>query len=216
MGLFADFNYLKQYSSIKGKLNNELFIEGLRPIYDKKDYVFFDGNKPFNLNIIGIRQSEEVNKFNDEFMFVYRDKKLDWQIDRFTGTTKPGITALNAPYSPFGCAIIKGGQTRGVWKRGKHKGKAALVQDKDFVIYRDNNKDGKYDFTNPQVSGPVGLNFHRMCNGTTVLRVNSWSAGCQGLNNPVHVVKALTLIDTAANIYGDYFSYTLFDLIRNE
>lgn len=185
----------------------------LKALYVIKGYTFFDGNKPYNLNIIGWRLMNRPNRFDDEIWLVYRNDKLEWQIDRMTGTTKPGPVYLNAPLNPNGCAIIKEGQYRSVWVLGSHKGKPALRQQKPFIIYRDNDNDESYDLHNEQSSNNGTLHLHKMCNATVAPRVNSWSAGCQGLNNPVQYVKAFEAITKSANLYGDSFSYTLFDLV---
>ena len=57
---------------IKG-LTAKLIKEQIELSLDNKGYAFFDGNKKYNLNIIGIRnKSRDSEKFDDSLLVVYR------------------------------------------------------------------------------------------------------------------------------------------------
>ena len=63
-----------------------------------------------------------------------------------------------------GVAILKPGQYRGSHKLRLHQGKyLALGQQKPVKVYRDKNKDGKYDlsYEDHVDEGLFGINIHR-------------------------------------------------------
>ncbi|MBC8644872.1 hypothetical protein H9W95_14990 [Flavobacterium lindanitolerans] len=73
----------------------------------KKGYAFFDQNKPYNVNIIGIRSKNTVaNSFDDTLCLVYRDESLSPQIFTFSVTTDPGLYWLKNPTNVNGTAIL--------------------------------------------------------------------------------------------------------------
>ena len=95
----------------------------------EKSYVFFDGNKQLNVNIIGIRKDNAgTNKFDDFLVMIYKDKNMKEITKVYPITTDPGDHWLKHPMNPKGTAVLVPGQYRGVWKIGKHQSKySALV-----------------------------------------------------------------------------------------
>ena len=81
-----------------------------------------------------------------------------------------------------GVAILVPNQHRGSHEIRKHQGKyEALCQKKSVKVYRDKNKDGKYDTLEENIKeGIFGINIHKAgsrVNGST--QIDKWSAGCQ-------------------------------------
>jgi hypothetical protein len=68
-------------------------------------------------------------------------------ISCFKCTTDPGSAYMDNPIlENTGCAILKPNQYRGSHKLRLHGGKyLALGQKKDVTVYRDNDRDDKYD-----------------------------------------------------------------------
>lgn len=65
--------------------------------------------------------------------------------------------------NPKGTAILAPGQYQSSHKIGLHRGKyKALVQHRPVTVYRDNNKDSKYDLEpTKKDTGIFGINIHK-------------------------------------------------------
>jgi len=120
--------------------------EAVIAAYEKKGYMFFDGNKDYNVNIFGVRvDNPDSNRFDDYLCAVYREGG-EWKHHVWNATTDPGKHWLENPLSPKGTAILIPGQYRSTWKLAKHQGKyEALCQRKPVRVWRDNNKDDILD-----------------------------------------------------------------------
>ena len=96
-----------------------------------------------------------------------------------------------------------------------HAGKyLALGQQNPVTVYRDNNKDGKYDLDdNNTQTGLYGINIHRATGrqGGTSTRVDKWSAGCQVIANNTDWHEFLDICYEAKAVWGNNFTYTLIE-----
>ena len=184
-----------------------------------KGYKWFDdsNNKGYDVNIVGVRNSETgnqvTNKFDDCVTISYK-KNGEWKFFCFPATTDPGDDWTDNPWiDEIGCAVLRPGQYRGSHKIRLHGGKyTALGQKKDVTVYRDRNKDDKYDLNESNTdTGLFGINIHRATSkpGKTSTYINKWSAGCQVIaaNDDWH--KFLAICEKARDIHGNSFSYTL-------
>ena len=63
-------------ATIKG-LQAELMANMYCQVMKKKGYAFFDRDKPYNLNIIGVRRVEGAipNKFDDTIVVIYKERR---------------------------------------------------------------------------------------------------------------------------------------------
>ena len=183
-----------------------------------KGYKYFTGGD-YDVNIIGIRNSETkgrvTNAFDDCITISY---KIDgeWQFHCFQCTTDPGTAYMNNPIiESKGTAILKPGQYRGSHKLRLHQGKyLALGQQKPVKVYRDNNRDDKYDLNEDSVmEGLFGINIHRATgrSGGTSVRVDKWSAGCQVIADNDDWHAFLDICQSAREIWGNSFTYTLLE-----
>lgn len=179
--------------------------------FKRKNYRLYDTGD-YNVNLFGIRNTvdKDSNAFNDTLGILYTIRG-EFRLFTCAGTTDPGTVSRTCPVNPAGTAILPLGQYVKAFKLGFHKGKyPALVQNVPLPLYRDNNKDGKLDFTNLQEPAMCGINFHRANANHTSVQVDSWSAGCQVVANPVDFGKIMQIIYESAARYGDKFTYTLF------
>jgi len=183
--------------------------------YLKNKYQFL--TRPYELNVFGIRGFDgknwhvnPVGIYNDVLGFCFKDEFENEICLTFKGTTDSGLKYLFDPINPTGTAILKCGQYY-PYKLGLHKGKEALVQeDVKVSVYRDNNKDGKLDFDEKTVvSGFFGINIHRGLD--EVEEVGGYSAGCQVFYDLEEFDIFLAFCKKHISIYGNKFSYTLFD-----
>ena len=187
-----------------------LYKYDFKKLFDKKGYAYFSkGN--YNLNIIGVRSANNhnvTNEFDDFIVVIYNTSKGTSRAI-YKVTTQPGISYMENPSNSRGTAILAEGQYRGVYKLGKHKGQNALIQNKDVKVYRDNNKNRKYDYDKQSIdSGRFGINIHRA--GTNSTRINNWSAGCQVFAINSEFESFLRLCNKQIeNGYGETFTYTL-------
>lgn len=192
-------------------LLNKIAKADFSKIFVNKGYAYFTKGK-YNLNIIGIRRSgtRVTNQFDDYIVVRYTDMYGIDSTEIFPATTDPGLSSMIKPIDSKGCAILAEGQYRGTWKIGYHQGKyEALVQRKPVKVYRDNNKDAKYDFDPKTIDeGVFGINIHKAGNASTI--INGWSAGCQVLQRTVNFNKLMKLAHyQVSQGHGDTFTYTL-------
>ena len=193
-------------------------IDEIESSVKAKGYKWFEdkNEKGYDVNIVGIRNNETkgrvTNAFDDHITISY---KIDgnWHFHCYECTTDPGTHWVEHPMMEKGVAILKPGQYRGSHKIRLHGGKyTALGQKKDVTVYRDRNKDDKYDLNESTTdTGLFGINIHRATShpGKTSTYVNKWSAGCQVIASNDDWTKFLKICERARDIHGNSFSYTL-------
>lgn len=193
---------------------DQITIAGIISLYEKKKYsLFTKGN--YNLNIFGIRAYPgQVNKFDDVIGMIYKVNEV-WHINKYAGTTDPGLYYLKEPMNVSGTAILKEGQYKGAFKIGMHQGKyEALVQNKPLPVYRDADRDTEHDFDEKTLqTGMFGINIHRATGiaGASSVQVDKWSAGCQVIAAYNDFQEFMSLVNTARKNWGSTFTYTLFN-----
>ena len=130
----------------------------------------------------------------------------EWQFYCIPCTTDPGSHWVENILSEKGVAILKPNQYRGSHKLRLHAGKyLALGQKKDVTVYRDNNRDDKYDLDESKTdTGLFGINIHRATGkkGGKSTRVDKWSAGCQVIADNDDWHTFLDICQTAREIHG--------------
>jgi len=193
--------------------------EQIQSTLEGKGYKYFTdtNDKTYDVNIIGIRNSETkgkvTNSFDDLMTISYKNEKGEWQYHEFNCTTDPGTHWVENILNDRGVAILKPGQYRGSHKIRKHQGKyLALGQKKHMKIYRDANLDGVYDLIEESVKDElIGINIHRATSraGNKSTRVDKWSAGCQVIADNDDWHEFLDICQSAREIHGNSFSYTL-------
>ena len=116
---------------------------------------------------------------------------------------------MEHPIQVKGTAIVKPGQYRGAYQIGYHKGKyKALVQKKPITVYRDGNKDDKFDLNPLSIDkGVFGVNIHKAGDNSTL--VDGWSYGCTVLAKSIDFNALMRLVERSAKLYGNSFTYTL-------
>lgn len=193
-------------------IQQDFTIQLLRKAYADKGYKFFE-NGDFNLNIFGVRNSSRTsNTFNDFIGVVYKEKN-EWIVQVWPATTDAGTHWLVRPMNVKGTALLVPGQYMQCWQLGKHRGEyEALVQIAPMKVYRDNDRDIILDL-NPETieQGLFGINCHRSNPRMESRQVDRWSAGCQVFQNPMGYMKFMKLVNISAKIWGEKFTYTLFD-----
>jgi hypothetical protein len=185
-------------------------------VLEKSNFKIFQ--KPFDINLGGIRTKDNTaNTFNDFlFAFCYDDK--NGIICRIVeGTTDAGLYYRLNPMNIEGTAIIQHNvQHRGAYQlqdpgkdpsqRG-HRGQKAFRQVKAMKYWRDANRNKYLDFDGEEKTGVYYTNGHFM--GTIGKNVNKWSAGCWG----TVVEKMDELFEVCQlqvdNGLGDKFSFSL-------
>jgi hypothetical protein len=183
-------------------------INNLRTLFKQKGYVFYDKGD-YNLNIIGIRNVNTPDKFDDEMLVVFKVKE-EWQVMSFVISTYPGVYWLNNPMNSGGCAILKEGQYLSTYQIGRHFNVEALIQIGGKVkVYRDNDKNETIKLLESSIiEGYFGINIHPVMdkNNNTI---GQDSAGCQVLKNYEDFQILMSLCKKASSLYGNSFTYTL-------
>ena len=189
--------------------------EQIKKAVESKGYRFFE-EADWNINIVGVRNSatanKVTNKFDDVITVSYKVNN-EWQYHEFPCTTDPGTHWVENVTNSKGVAILKPGQYRGSHKIRKHQNRyEALGQQKPVTVYRDNNKDGKYDLVKTD-TGLFGINIHRATKyaGKKSTQVNKWSAGCQVIAANDDWTKFMKIMRKAKAVWNNSFTYTLIE-----
>lgn len=183
--------------------------EHIKAVMRKKGYMVFNGYQPYDLNIVGIRNSTNVpNSFDDTIAVFYEDEYGYDQIEYFPATTDPGLYWLLNPMRTDGTAIMCEGQYRGAYAIGKHKTYRALEQVEPIEFVRDYNRDSTLDFNSSRKEKTIiGANIHRANKHDTSTKVDMWSAGCQVIAR--NFSRFMELCDLGRIYWGNRFTYTL-------
>lgn len=183
--------------------------------------VFEDNSKPYNLNIVGIRNTDPVfDKYNCKLALFWKDHKTgEWHYMEMPFTTYPGeYYTIQKHLNPLGVLIMAEGQHRGCYKLRKHRGLYdALCQDGGPVrVYRDKNRDKVYDMDPKKTYlGSYGANIHCAENPDDGISRRLWewiatsSAGCQVVPDVPAYIEARKWWYEARKYWGDSFTYTL-------
>ena len=206
-------------SIIKG-LHAKLIANNMREVTKRKGYSFFEKGK-FNVNIVGIRSSEEAaNKFDDTLLLIYKNKKEQWEVISSVITTDPGNHYLvDSPVNDKGTAILVPNQYRGIYRvdihaaNNKNFSHEALCQRAGVLsVWRDNNRDDILDHNPESIEeGWFGVNIHRSKSSGAANYVGAYSAGCQVFKNSTDFKLFMDVINKSKDKYGNSFSYTLLD-----
>ena len=178
-----------------------------------KGYAYFSGAKDYDVNIIGIRNSEPgqkvTNLFDDKITISYRIDGV-WKYHEWDATTEPGKKGVMQFHNAKGVARLVPGQYKGVYAISKHQGKyEALCQRLGNVtVWRDGNKDMTFDEVKTD-TGMFGINIHKA--GTVSNFVENWSEGCQVFKKTKDFNEFMDIINKAKAIHGNHFTYTLIE-----
>lgn len=186
-------------------------VDIIRSMYNSKGYAFFTEGA-FNLNLFGVRRTQDVNAFNDVLGCAYRaTPTAPLTVELWPGTTDPGLYYLRNPMRKAGTAIVVPGQYRGLWKLGRHKGDPAFVQVGPVTVWRDADRDWVLGTAGPTETGLFGINGHKAGEDSKV--VERWSAGCQVWKRSRDHERALELGRAQVDAHPTWtkFTYTVFD-----
>lgn len=175
-----------------------------------KGYVWFEGAKDYDLNIVGIRCAATggtvTNVFDDLLTLSYRLAGV-WKFESWPATTDPGKKGVIEFHNPAGVARLVEGQYRGSHTIRLHQGKyEALGQAKNVKVYRDSNRDLTYNEDLIQ-EGVFGINIHKA--GADSTYVENWSEGCQVFKRSADFDCFMAICREARKVHGNSFSYTL-------
>lgn len=188
--------------------------EQIEKAVKSKGYVWFEdnGNKGYDVNIVGIRNSntgQNVTNVFDDLLTVSYKENGQWMTKSWSVTTDPGKKGVMQYHNSAGVARLVEGQYRGSHQLGLHQGKYEALRQKDNVkVYRDDNKDLKYDENKIQ-EGVFGINIHKA--GADSTYVENWSEGCQVFKKAADFEEFMKIIRKSRDIHGNSFTYTLIE-----
>ena len=190
----------------------KLSREQIEKAVKAKGYVWFDGEKDYDVNIVGVRNSDtgqKVTNVFDDVITVSHKEDGEWEFYSWAATTDPGTKGVKEFHNASGVARLVEGQYRGSHAIGLHQGKyEALKQAKAVKVYRDANKDMSYDESKVQ-EGIFGINIHKA--GANSTYVENWSEGCQVFKKADDFDEFMDIIRDARKIHGNSFTYTLIE-----
>jgi hypothetical protein len=185
--------------------------EQIEKAVKSQGYVWFDGAKDYDVNIVGVRNAtpgqKVTNLFDDKLTLSYKING-EWFFHSWDATTEPGKKGVMQFHNSGGVARLVPDQYRGVYAVSMHQGKyQALCQRLgDVTVWRDKNRDMDYDEI-IRDTGMFGINIHKA--GTVSNFVENWSEGCQVFKRTKDFNDFMVLINRAKEIHGNHFTYTL-------
>ena len=185
--------------------------EQIEKAVKSKGYVWFNGSKDYDVNIVGVRNAipgqKVTNLFDDKLTLSYKING-EWFFHEWDATTEPGKKGVMQFHNSGGVARLVPDQYRGVYKVSMHQGKyQALCQRLgDVTVWRDKNRDMDFDEI-IRDTGMFGINIHKA--GTVSNFVENWSEGCQVFKRTKDFNDFMVLINRAKEIHGNHFTYTL-------
>jgi hypothetical protein len=192
-------------------------LEQITGVMESKRYRLYKGRRPGErgLNLVGIRRkTASPDKFDDTIAIFYLIPGAA-DVMYFSITTDPSPHYLRRPVNSNGTAILKEGQYVDTHKVARHSPpsgnahQAVCQRLGEVTVFRDNNKDGKLNFVNPE-SGMFGINIHKgPNNGNWESNNRIYSAGCQVFADADDFQVFLTRCNKEANDAGNVFTYTL-------
>jgi hypothetical protein len=190
--------------------------EQIETALKSKGYVWFEdpSNKGFDVNIVGVRNSstgDKVTNVFDDYLTVSYKENGEWKFHIWSATTDPGTKGVMQYGNKAGVARLVEGQYRGSHTIRLHQGKyEALGQAKNVKVFRDPNKDMKYD-ENKIDEGLFGINIHKA--GANSTFVENWSEGCQVFKKSADFEEFMKICRKARAIHGNSFTYTLIESV---
>lgn len=186
--------------------------EQIEKAVKSKGYVWFEGQKDYDVNIVGVRNSKTgqtvTNVFDDTLTISYKENG-EWKFHQWPATTDPGKKGVQQYHNAAGVARLVEGQYRGSHQLGLHQGKyEALRQKSNVKVYRDANRDLIYNEDRIQ-EGVFGINIHKA--GVDSTEVSNWSEGCQVFKKAADFEAFMTICRKAKDIHGNSFTYTLIE-----
>ena len=185
--------------------------EQIEKAVKSQGYVWFDGAKDYDVNVVGVRNAtpgqKVTNLFDDKLTLSYKING-EWFYHEWEATTEPGKKGVMQFHNSGGVARLVPDQYRGVYKVSMHQGKyQALCQRLgDVTVWRDKNRDMDFDEI-IRDTGMFGINIHKA--GTVSNFVENWSEGCQVFKRTKDFNDFMVLINRAKEIHGNHFTYTL-------
>ena len=203
--------------SCKAKDINKVKINYLIANLKAKKYIVYD--KPYQLNIVGIRnKNTDSSKFDDQMFVFWKDNDKKWKGREYSITTDPSTHylkkgGLGTYKGNLATAILPMGQYVNTFKLGLHKGQyTALVQSKNLCVYRDYDRNAILSFDiEDKTCGMFGINMHRANKTGTTKEIGLYSAGCQVFANAECYNEFISLAKKQESLYGNAFTYTLID-----
>tara|TARA_R110000851_G_scaffold243581_4_gene396196 strand:- start:53 stop:799 length:747 start_codon:yes stop_codon:yes gene_type:complete len=202
----------------------KLKINRILGMMRSKKYVVY--KDPYKLNVIGVRNANtQFDEFDDTMYVIWKDDNNKWEGKEYAITTDPSTKYLNRGgyTSGKGTAILPNGQYVDKWTIRTHNGKyQALGQRNDtdgkICVYRDYNRDSTLTFNiEDKTCGNYGINIHKAKSGGAddgqgnTKKIGSYSAGCQVFQNSFCFEEFMSMARKQRDLYGNLFSYTLFD-----
>jgi len=185
--------------------------EQIEKAVKSQGYVWFNGAKDYDVNIVGVRNAtpgqKVTNLFDDKLTLSYKVGG-EWFYHEWDATTEPGKKGVMQFHNSGGVARLVPDQYRGVYAVSMHQGKyQALCQRLgDVTVWRDKNRDMDFDEI-IRDTGMFGINIHKA--GTVSNFVENWSEGCQVFKRTKDFLDFMVLINRAKEIHGNHFTYTL-------
>lgn len=175
-----------------------------------KSYKWFEDQ----INIVSVRNSvpgsKVTNVFDDTITVSYKENNV-WKFFTWVCTTDPGTKGVKEFHNTRGVAVLVPGQYINSHIIRKHQGKYdAVCQDGPVKVFRDKNKDMKFDMDPATIdTGVFGINIHRSNPTTESTYVENWSEGCSVFKRVKDFNEFMKICNKFKVSQNNKFTYTL-------
>ena len=189
--------------------------EQIEKAVKSKGYVWFNGSKDFDVNIVGVRNMATGLKITDLFddcLTISYKENGQWKFYCWTATTDPGKRGMLEGKAKGGVARLVPGQYRKTYAVSMHAGKYQAVCQRlgNVTVWRDGDRDLMYDEVKT-ATGMFGINIHRSNPKSESKYISNWSEGCQVFKKVKDFNEFMKICKKAVKIYGNHFTYTLIE-----
>lgn len=175
-----------------------------------KSYTWFEDQ----INIVSVRNSvpgsKVTNVFDDTITVSYKENNV-WKFFSWVCTTDPGTKGVKEFHNTRGVAVLVPGQYINSHIIRLHQGKyEAVCQANPVKVYRDRNKDMKFDMDPATIdTGVFGINIHRSNPTTESTYVENWSEGCSVFKRVKDFNEFMKICNKFKVSQNNKFTYTL-------
>ena len=202
--------------------NQYLNINNYKAIAIKEGFEIFEADyKDCNINIWGVRSKNRIAGTFDDLMIVFWKYNGVWHQETFKITTDPSDISLINTTHKLGCAIVKKGQYKGIWKLDFHKDRKdhpALRQVKEITVYRDFNKNDVLDIPDVKSLKPSRINTYNYQGGivkdyySNSILIYREHRGIFGINchraSMYQLLQRVGLYSEGCQVHQSYSKYT--------
>ena len=181
-------------------------IDFIKQQFKKKDYIFYEDDVNYKLNIFAVRSNyRPAESFADFLYLTYKDFKGDWRVHQWQITTDVITFYKNLENKVTGTKILIPGQYYNCYKIGDHESTSG---DKHQALtQREGQVDVKFS------DGRVEKGYYGCDIIGRLPKQDKWKSATIGFSNVDNFKDFMKVVHHALRFHDNDFTFTLFDEI---